>query len=187
MPEAAKLGANKSCLGMLKAFGTGDWTTFQSIRIPISGYTTTSAAEKYLLKNSSDANISNVLNAYQATWQKTFKDKPLFSEISLTSNAVTVLELPSDALKTIMFPEFTEVKDRHWFEKSPLSVFDYSRVMTLGAKRVQVLRFFFFGRIDKDSTPYMIVFAWDEEHQTWLPMRLTVALAKQPVHELVWF
>jgi len=187
LSEKAKLAANRSCWGMLKAYGSGDWYMFQSVRIPIKGYEINTQMVKALKMNAPDKSSETSIEVYHDAWNNTFKKTPLFDQVSLESNAVTVLTLPLIDIKGVAFPQFTTLANQNWMTISPTRFFDYDKIMSNKSNQVQVLRFFFFGKIGNDTRPYMVIFVWNEDDSVWLPWRMTFALVKTPLHNVLAF
>lgn len=192
--ENCRIQATKSCWGVIKAYGTGDWDLFEAVRVPKPGYVTSPdilGQMRGLLpaqsQNNSAALETNPIALYKAIWVRTFSNQPLYNEISLRSNTVDLLNVSKEEVGGITFSRLNAHAGQIFAESCPATVFDYNRYIFPNSGTTLVLRLSYFGKLNEHVSPLMIAFAWDGAQSVWIPFRLCEGFARQPLSRIWCF
>jgi hypothetical protein len=194
--EKARSNAVKSCVGLIKAYGRGDWEAFLSVRAPESDFEINSkavkalesAAKYYSVTNVSKVTPANAIDTYHLLWGNLIKTNGLFSDISFISNSITVVETSPIYLQDAAAPSFTNKTNQNFIEITPTSVLDYrAKPLVEQAQKIEALRFFFFGKTGAECNYYLFIFALNEQSGAWIPWRLTVGYAGAFKHKVAVF
>jgi len=187
LSEKAKTAAASSCWGMIRAYSSGDWNTFISFRIPIEGYEINPRLTATLKRSAPKINSENAIDHYREFWNNLFKDRPFFNEVSLPTNSIVLVTLPPGDIYKVTFPHFTDTSNENWQSIRPGNVFSYDKLPAVQSTQVQVLEFFFFGKLNDKIQMYFVPFVWDEERSAWLPWSMTYAFTVGPTHTGILF
>lgn len=194
--ENLKSNAVQSCVGIIKAYGRGDWRAFLSARAPFSDYDINPQAVGALEREVKHCNVTNVskvttataLDIYHLVWEDLVDTNGLFSDISFIANSITMVETSPNYLVQIAVPSFTAKTNENYFTLSPRSILDYSTKLSMQqSQKIEALRFFFFGKKGRECDFYMFIFALNEQSGVWIPWRLTIGYTAAPSHKVAVF
>lgn len=179
--------ANKSCWGMIKAYGTADWDLFRSTRIPTPGYEISPDAVKFMAMLLPKHRLTDPLAMYQEVWEHSLKGEPLFTEISFLTNAINLQTIAKERIGGLTFARLGIQKGQRFVESSPFRVIDYTTRTFPAQGEAIVLSLSFFAKLGPAVSPIMIAFAWDDQDSQWVPIKMSQGLAVTPISQVHCF
>jgi len=191
--EEAKKSAIKSCVGIIKAYGRGDWEAFLSSRVPFPDFEINPQAIVALNRTAQHRNVANdakittanVLDIYHLVWPGLVNTNGLFSEISFVTNSIDVIESSPSYLAQIAPPSFADRANQACILYNPRSILDYSaKHSAQKLQKVKALRLFFMAKHETECNFYLFIFVLDEQNEVWFPYHLSIGYIGPMKHRL---